>query len=117
MPPKTHKATHSKAAMLQALEDNLSIVTKACRQVGIDRATHYRWMDEDPEYKKAVDSLSEVVLDFAESKLFSRIEEGSDTATIFFLKCKGKKRGYIEKLEIETSQKELIEAAPIFGDD
>lgn len=61
-------------------------------------------MNEDPEYKKAVLDIGERVLDFAESELFKQIREGSTTATIFLLKTKGKKRGYIERQEYEITQ-------------
>ena len=89
-----------KKAMLEALRKSLGIVTTACLNAGISRETHYRWLKEDPEYKIEVEALEDVVLDFAESQLHKSINNGSDTATIFFLKTKGKKRGYIEKQEI-----------------
>lgn len=85
--------------MLIALEDHLGVVTNAARDAGIDRKTHYRWYESDPEYKEAVDDLQNVVLDFSEAKLFNRIEKEDTTAIIFHLKTKGKKRGYIEKVE------------------
>ena len=93
-------STSKKELMLEALKKSLGIVTTACQTVGIDRGTHYNWLKDDPEYKKSVEALDDVVLDFAESKLHQSINNGSDTATIFFLKTKGKKRGYIEKQEI-----------------
>ena len=71
--------------------------------VGIDRQTHYNWLKDDADYKAKVEALDDVVLDFAESKLHQSINNGSDTATIFFLKTKGKKRGYIEKQEITNT--------------
>lgn len=94
-----------KRAMLEALEKALGVVTTACKSVGIARSTHYLWMDTDLEYKLLVESLQDVALDFAESKLFKSIEGGSDTATIFFLKTKGKKRGYIERQEVDHTTK------------
>ena len=93
-------STTKKELMLEALRKSLGIVTTACLSVGIDRGTHYNWLKDDPEYKKNVEALDDVVLDFAESQLHKSINNGSDTATIFFLKTKGKKRGYIEKQEI-----------------
>lgn len=89
--------------MVEALEKSLGIVTTAAKTVGIDRTTHYKWMESDPEYKAAVESIGDIALDFAESKLHKSIENGSDTATIFYLKTKGKKRGYIERQEIDTT--------------
>lgn len=90
-----------KKAMIEALEKSLGIVTTACKSVGIERNTHYVWMREDEEYKKAVIGVEDIALDFAESKLHKSIEKGSDTATIFYLKTKGKKRGYIERSEMQ----------------
>jgi hypothetical protein len=94
-----------KRAMVEALEKALGVVTTACKSVGIARSTHYLWMDTDSEYKILVESLQDVALDFAESRLFKSIEAGSDTATIFFLKTKGKKRGYIERQEVDHTTK------------
>lgn len=98
---------HTKKAMVEALEKSLGVVTTACKQVGISRDTHYRWLKEDEEYKQTVNEISDVALDFAESQLFKQIRDGNTTATIFFLKTKGKHRGYIEKTETDVHFKEL----------
>ena len=88
--------------MLKALEKNLGVVTASAKQVKIDRTTHYVWMKEDEAYKAAVDDISDVALDFAEGKLHVKIKKGDTIATIFYLKTKGKKRGYIERTETEV---------------
>jgi hypothetical protein len=95
--------TLKKKALLEALEKSLGVVTTACKEVGISRNTHYEWMKDDPEYKQAVESMDDVVLDFAESALYGRVKAGDTTAIIFYLKCKGKKRGYRERTEIEQT--------------
>jgi uroporphyrinogen-III decarboxylase len=97
-----------KEAMLVALENALGIVTTASKVAGIARITHYSWMRDDPEYKKAVEELLEVVLDFTESALHKRIKEGSDTAIIFHLKTKGRGRGYIERRDIAVAVEEIV---------
>lgn len=89
-----------KKLFLAALEKSLGVVTPAARQCGIDRHNHYVWLKEDPEYLAAVESLVDVALDYAESKLHKQIEDGEVSSTIFYLKCKGKKRGYIERTEV-----------------
>lgn len=90
------KSDATKKAMLAALEKALGVVTTACKNVDIARQTHYRWLEEDPEYAAAVAEIEAVTLDFAESRLHNLIASGDTAATIFFLKTKGKKRGYIE---------------------
>jgi len=92
-----------KKAMIEALEKSLGVVTTAAKAVGIDRSTHYDWYNNDPEYRAAVDSISDIALDFAESQLHKQIQEGEVSSTIFYLKTKGKKRGYVERTEVEHS--------------
>jgi len=99
----------TKKAMVEALEKSLGIVTTACKSVGISRETHYRWLREDENYKKEVEALADVAIDFAESQLHKQIKEGNSTATIFYLKTKGKKRGYIERQEIQTEEVKQFE--------
>ena len=105
-----------KKAMLDALEKSLGVVTAACKSVGVGRTTHYLWMDTDPEYKAAVEELSDVAIDFAESQLHKQIKDGNSTATIFFLKTKGKKRGYVERQEVDVSSGKLFQIE-VLGED
>jgi len=105
---KLDRTDTKKAAMLEALEKSLGIVSTACKMVDISRQTHYAWLKADEEYKKAVDSIQDGVLDFAESHLYKLVKEGNPAATIFFLKTKGKKRGYIERQEIEVQEKKPL---------
>ena len=44
-----------------------------------------------------MEEIQNLVLDFAESKLYELVKEGNPVATIFLLKTKGKSRGYVEK--------------------
>ena len=99
---------HTKKALVEALEKSLGVVSTACKAAGISRDTHYRWLKEDPEYKAQVEELSEVAIDFAESHLHKLIKEGNPAATIFFLKTKGKNRGYVERQEIAVAEKKPL---------
>ena len=90
----SHMTKSKKSAMVQAMEKTLCNVSIACRYVGISRTTHMRWTKSDSEYKRVIHELKERALDFVEATLFKRIGEGSTTAIIFHLKCKGKSRGY-----------------------
>ena len=105
---KANKSDTKKEAMLEALEKSLGIVTTACNAVGINRSTHYDWMKKDSDYASAVKAIEGRTLDFAESHLHKLIKDGNPTATIFFLKTKGKARGYVERQEIEVAEKKPL---------
>lgn len=98
-----------KANLLTALEKNLGVVTTACKSVGCSRETFYKYCKDDEEFKSKVEDINNVTLDFAESQLHKQIMDGNTTATIFYLKTKGKKRGYVERTEVqqETTLKSL----------
>jgi len=107
--------TLKKRRMLAALEQCVCIVSRAAKEAGIPRQTHYYWMDNDPKYRQAVIDLENVALDFAESCLFDQMREGSVPAAIFLLKTRGKKRGYIERSELSLDgsvESKIIEWAP-----
>ena len=96
-----------KRAMITALEKSLGIVTTACKSVGISRQTHYEWLRTDEDYKKEVDDIENIALDFGESQLFVGMKEKNMTAVIFYLKTKGKKRGYVERQEFEVIDNDI----------
>jgi predicted transcriptional regulator len=101
-------------------------ITEIARSMGTTRQTIYNWMESDPEFKEIYDNIEESHLDLAESQLhlmikglpkFETDEDGnkrfagwierpSESAIFFKLKTKGKKRGYIERSEIDHSNKD-----------
>lgn len=97
---RTRKA---KKAMLAYLRDELASITIACDKTGISRETHYFWFKTDKDYAKAVVEVAERELDFAESELKKLIKDGNPQVIMFYLKTKGRKRGYVERQETELS--------------
>ena len=103
-----------KDALLQALENSLGIVSTACNRSGISRSSFYKWYKEDEEFRKKVDEIDNVKLDYVESKLFKNIENEKEKSIIFYLQHKGHKRGYIQKQNINlTSNEEEIKKIEI----
>ena len=107
-----------KESLLKALEQSLGVVTVACKKASIPRSTFYKWMKEDEGFAKEVKEIDNVALDFVESQLHKQIADNSTSATIFYLKTKGRKRGYQENQaidlnstgEINVNFKDLISA-------
>jgi len=115
-----------KKTMLAALSKSLGNVSLAADISGLSRSSHYNWLNEDLDYKLQYEELSERAVDFVESKLFELIEganrqvvtsEGIKTikeppntaAVIFYLKTRGKKRGYVERSTIDKYELQPIQ--------
>jgi len=98
---KRKKLRGKKKMLLESLKGQLGVVTTACKQAGVSRETHYKWLRTDENYKAWVMDLPELTHDFAENALLKLIGDGDPKAIIFYLKTKAKERGYVEKQEIE----------------
>lgn len=96
---KQYRMEEKKEKFLDALAQGRGIISTACDATGIGRSTYYRWYNADPAFRERVDEVTETQVDFVESKLIQAIDRGDITATIFYLKTKGKKRGYSEKAQ------------------
>ena len=103
-----------KETLLEALENGLGIVSTACNRTGISRSSFYKWYKEDEGFRKKVDEIDNVKLDYVETKLFKNIENEKEKSIIFYLQHKGHKRGYIQRQNINlTSNEEDIKKIEI----
>tara|TARA_R110000744_G_scaffold160240_1_gene276541 strand:- start:228 stop:566 length:339 start_codon:yes stop_codon:yes gene_type:complete len=99
------KSRHiKKESMIQALEASLGVVTTACKKVDLPRSTFYKWIKEDAKFAEQAKDITNIALDFAESHLHKQIGDDNTAATIFYLKTKGKNRGYVERQQIEINE-------------
>jgi len=99
MTPIKRKALKKK--FIEAYENSACNVSVACKSIGISRNCFYDWRKNDSEFHDALNELEEGVIDLAETMLYKGIREGKTAELIFFLKTKGKKRGYIERIEMD----------------
>ncbi|WP_156809702.1 hypothetical protein [Riemerella columbina] len=96
------KTQHNKELLLSCLKDTLGIVNSACINAGLSRETYYRWYREDKDFRKRADDITETQIDVAEASLLKKIKNGDTTSIIFYLKTRGKERGYVEKRIVEA---------------
>jgi hypothetical protein len=82
--------------MIAAMEKTMGIVAHAAPIAKISRDTHYAWLEKYPEYRRKIEEIENLALDTAESELLELIKERNPQAIMFYLKTKGKKRGYTE---------------------
>lgn len=91
-------------------------ISEACKAIGIARATHYNWLNNqvdeldnldtfpsENEYKQAFSDAEEALYDLVESKLMELINDGHPASTMFYCETKLKHRGYTKKTENEHS--------------
>lgn len=109
-----HQPEVWKELLIQSLEKNLGIVTPACKEVGISRDRFYTYYNEDPKFKMKVDDIQNIQLDFVENQLFKKIQEGSEKSILFYMRFRGKKRGYSDNLDITTGGENLNDIKIIF---
>lgn len=97
------KTKKQKEDLLKAFEASLGNVSSACKKCNLTRMTFYNYYNNDEAFKHQVDEVNESLLDFAETALLKNIKEGKETSLIFYLKTKGKSRGYVEKTESDVN--------------
>ncbi len=78
---------------INTLKKTLGVVTVALQQEGVSRETYNEWLD-NPFFTNEVNKVSDTSLDYVENQLMSLIKEGNLSAIQYYLKTKGKDRGY-----------------------
>lgn len=96
-----------KKKLVEAMERNLCIVSAACKEVGISRDRYYHYLKTDDKFKEQIDELVNVQADFVESQFYKKIREGSERSIIFYLKTKGRERGWQETTDITSAGEKL----------
>ena len=95
-----------------ALRDCGGFVSKTSTQLRCTRQTVWNYIKRYPELQDIREEIEETYLDMAEGKILDLIEAGNLTAIIFYLKCKGKDRGYVEKQIIKSEGSLLLGEDP-----
>lgn len=94
--------------IIQALFASGGIITYAAKALGVGRQALSTRVNGSEILRTAADEAVERNLDKAENKLLDKIDRGNLVAILFYLKTKGKRRGYIERQEThEVSDAEL----------
>jgi hypothetical protein len=83
-----------------ALRAAAGIRSAAARMLGCAPSTIGNYLGRYSALREIEAEILEQNLDLAETKLLSAIRDGNLTAVIFYLKTKGKARGYTERAEV-----------------
>ena len=91
-------------------------ISATCKKIGISRKCYYKWLENSPDFKEAVTYEQDALIDLAETKLQQNIMEGKEQSIFFFLKTKGKGRGYVETIEQNVNVNQFEEAMKTLPD-
>ena len=104
-----------KEKLLEELRNSLGLRTTACNKVGVSTHTFYNWLNSDPAFAARVHDIDEEMVDTVEAYLYKLIKAGNPASIIFYLKCRGKHRGYVERVETkELSASEMQHVTFVF---
>ena len=98
--PVGKRAACTKEKILEVLADNKGLIYNSLKQTGLSSSTFYKWMDEDPEFKKAVEATEIIEINYVRSKLAQLIDENNPQAIMFFCKAKN---GFVETKKIDAT--------------
>lgn len=83
--------------IVDAIVSSHGLMTNAAVKLGTNYPNLIKLTRGRPELSGIRSLIDEMMLDFAEGCLFRRMNEGSDNAIIFYLRTKGRVRGYVEE--------------------
>ena len=104
---KTKRYTNDQIA--DAIKAGAGIIAVAARKLGCDRKTVSNYINRSIKLQQLTMDVVEENLDRAETRLMQCIDDGQISAIIFYLKTKGKHRGYTERTEITGNEGNAIE--------
>lgn len=84
------------------------VLSKAAIMLGMNRQTLSDNVKDDEEFDMVRKQAREALTDLAEDKLALAIEKGNLTATIFYLKTKGRDRGYSERRDLSVAIEQVM---------
>lgn len=104
-----NKSKVSDKQIIEALKATHGFQSQACklleRQLNISFTTSAmsKRISASEEIKSALAEMLTADLDYAENKMWELIKNGNVAALLFYLKTKGKERGYAERRELTGS--------------
>lgn len=93
-------AQRTTAQVEEALRQSGGVLTAASEMLKVSRTTLYSYIDGCKYLQAVRKEVDEVTLDIAEGQLIKLVTKGDREAIKYFLRCKGKARGWRETVEV-----------------
>jgi len=98
----------NKKKFITAIEGTGGIMLSIAKNLGVTRQTVYKFIEKYPDMQELRLQEEEKILDIAENSLFTEAKNREQWATKYLLATKGKKRGYVEKQEIDHGGQGIV---------
>ena len=79
-----------------ALRATGGFVTYSAKKLNVTYAAIYARIQKSPQLQRTLKEVKESYLDLAEHKLITKVKDEDLGAIIWYLKCQGRGRGYVE---------------------
>jgi predicted transcriptional regulator len=99
---------YTKEKLLKAIKGSFGIKVNIANKLGCSRPTVDNWLKKDEDVRKAYESELENTIDKVENQLIQNISNGDNTALLFFLKCKGRQRGWIDRYDYKVEKETKV---------
>lgn len=99
---------YSDEQMIAALRETKGMVYLAAERIGCEADTIYLRAKVSPEVAEVMKHERGKVIDVAEMKLYTAIMNAEPWAIQMALRCLGKDRGYFEKQEIDSTNRNIL---------
>jgi hypothetical protein len=114
---EVYRRDQCKALFLHYLNHFHGMIASACKATQITKTTYYDWRKLDDDFAEKCDDILDMVVDAIENTAYSMIvDEHNPALTIFWLKTKGRHRGYNEVREFEHSFEDLNKVRALLAD-
>lgn len=85
----------------EAIRAASGILAVAAHKLGASRDLVHRYVNDYPAVKAAYEDANETNIDVAEGKLIEQVRKGDKDQIRFFLRTKGRTRGYGDRLTLD----------------
>ena len=100
------KSKKDKETYLKKYAELFGAKAQAAAACNISRFTVWDWEKNDPEFKKAMDAIDESFIEYVESKVKQKIDQGDDTWIWRWLKCHAPDK-YKDEPKFQMQQNQL----------
>lgn len=90
-------------AVIEALKKTDGMVTLAAELLRVSYDTLSKYIKNNKKVQASLYAIEQNILDRVQSRLMRMIEQGNAGSVYFFLKCKGKERGFVESVHHVTT--------------